>query len=127
MDPHAKNLSGAKVLVVEDEPLIAMDHADWLDAGGAIVIGPFAQVSEALQALEAGGIDAAVVDFVLADGNSEALQEALEKKQVPYVVVTAYPPVLVRRVEGQFIHTKPMTGEFLRAAVADALQRRAGV
>lgn len=124
MDSRAKELSGAKILIVEDEPLIAMDHAEWLAAAGAAVVGPFARISDALLALERGGIDVAVVDFVLTDGNSEPLQEALERGRIPFIVATAYPPVLVRRAKGQIILTKPVTGDSLRSAVAGALGAR---
>lgn len=120
---HDGDLARAKVLVVEDEPLIALDYTDWLKAAGAVVIGPCARVSEALQMLEDERIDVAVVDFVLADGNSEPLQAALTEKRVPFVVVTAYPRVLVRRADGgEAIHYKPMARDVLCAAIVDALQ-----
>lgn len=121
-ESQARELARTKVLVVEDELLIAMDYVDWLGAAGAVVVGPCSRVSEALQMLETQRVDVAVVDFVLADGNSEPLQAALAQKQVPYVVVTAYPRVLVRRADGgETIHNKPMTSAVLCAAVADAL------
>jgi hypothetical protein len=43
----------------------------------------------------------AVLDYVLAGGNSEPLQTALKSRHIPFVVVSAYPPPLVRTEPGQ--------------------------
>src|SRR5262245_56255086 len=93
-------LAGKRVLVVEDEPLIAMDYASHLTEAGAQVIGTFASVRDAMRFLKspasASILDAAVVDFVLAYRNSEPLQVALKQRHIPFVVVSAYPRPLVR-------------------------------
>jgi hypothetical protein len=65
-------------------------------------------------------IDVAVVDFVLADGNSEPLQLVLKRKHIPFVVVTAYPRPLVRTEPGQEILQKPVSGDLLRDRVEAA-------
>jgi len=117
MDESGKELMGTRVLIVEDEPLVAMDHADRLIDAGAHIVGPCALVSEAMEVLEKDDVDVAVIDYVLGDGNTEPLQAALDQKQVPYVIVTAYPRVLVRRDGQQTIHTKPVSTETLCAAV----------
>lgn len=118
-----RELSQMRVLVVEDEPLIAMDYVDWLNEAGATVVGPCSRVSAALKILENEHIDVAVIDFVLTDGTSETLQAALAEKRVPFVLVTAYPRVLVRGGDVvEPIHNKPMTNDILRAAVVEALR-----
>jgi hypothetical protein len=61
-----------------------------------------------------------VVDFVLADGNSEPLQTALLKRHIPFVVVSAYPRALVRIAPGQEILQKPVAGELLCGRVEAA-------
>jgi DNA-binding NtrC family response regulator len=108
MEEIARELSGAKVLLVEDNMITAMDHADQLHEGGAEVIGPFTTAGQALDIIKTVDFDAAVIDFVLEDCNSEALQDALESKNVPFVVVTGYPPVLVRRSVRQTLLSKPV-------------------
>lgn len=108
------DLAGRRIMLVEDELLIALDHADRLKRAGADIVGPFPLVSQALEHLESGDkIDAAVIDFVLADRNSEDLQDALDKKKVPFVIVTAYPRVLVRRDNVHAVLSKPVTTEEL--------------
>jgi DNA-binding response OmpR family regulator len=117
LDPNPLRLAGRRVLIVEDEPLIAIDHADTMSQAGADVVGLCADVPHALAYLDSVSVDVAVIDFVLLDRNSEALQVALERKRVPYVIVTAYPTVLVRRKRSQRILHKPVSPEQLCASV----------
>ena len=118
------NLAGRRIMLVEDELLIALDHADRLKRAGADIIGPFPLVSQALEHLSGDDkIDVAVIDFVLADRNSEDLQDALEKRNVPFVVVTAYPRVLVRRDNVHAVLSKPVTTEELCETVMSVCAR----
>jgi two-component SAPR family response regulator len=112
-----KQLTDIRVLLVEDEPLVAMGIADQLSAAGATIVGRCATAHDAIDILEDNAVDVAIIDFVLADNNSEVLQVALETKGVPFVVVTAYPRVLVRRNERQQILTKPVTADLLCSTV----------
>ena len=111
------SLKGRRVLLAEDNPLEAIEYCDWLCEAGAEVIGPIASVQQALSALAKGNIDAAVIDYALADGNSPRLQVALEDSHVPFVVVTAYPRPLIRRNKTQKILPKPLDSETLRTSV----------
>ena len=111
-------LAGIRVLLVEDEPIVAMAIADQLVEAGAIIAGPFRTIRGAIKALKSIEVDVAVVDFMLADGQSEPVQHALECMGVPFVVLTAYPPVMVRRHPSQQILSKPVATEFLCSTVA---------
>jgi DNA-binding response OmpR family regulator len=117
-------LAGKRVLVVEDEPLIAMDYASHLTEAGAQVIGTFASVRDAMRFLRssasASTLDAAVVDFVLADSNSEPLQVALKQRNVPFVVVSAHPRALVRTEVSERILQKPVSAKTLCDELGDA-------
>jgi CheY-like chemotaxis protein len=110
-------LSDIKVLLVEDEPLVAMGVADQLRGAGAIVLGPCATAGQAIDVLQANDVDVAVIDFVLADENSEGLQAALETKGIPFIVLTGYPRILVRRNDRQRVLSKPVSPEVLFSAV----------
>lgn len=112
-----KQLAGTRVLLVEDEPIIALDHADRLAAQGAEIVGPFAGSQEAIRELGKHDVDVAVIDFVLSDRNSLELQEELKRRHVPFVVVTAYPKVLVRGDTEQRVLGKPVSSEELCATV----------
>ena len=93
--------------------MIAMAHAALLTQAGADVIATCATVRGAVNCIREKSIDAAVVDYVLADGNSEPLQAALKREHIPFVVVTAYPRPLVRTEPGQEILQKPVTSDLL--------------
>ena len=122
-------LSGKRVLVAEDEPLIAMDYANRLAEAGAEVVARCATVRDGLAVLTRSGetdIDAAVVDFVLADRNSEPLQVALRQRDIPFVVVSAYPRVLVRTgIADDHVLQKPLTAQALCNEVRDLCNRAA--
>jgi CheY-like chemotaxis protein len=115
-------LSGKRVLVVEDEPLIAMNYITQLTEAGANVVGRCATVREALDVLKGGvpAIDDAVVDFVLKDRNSEPLQLVLKQRQIPFVVVSAYPRPLVRTEASGRILQKPVSAQNLCDELRDA-------
>jgi CheY-like chemotaxis protein len=122
-------LSGKRVLVVEDEPLIAMNYAAQLAEAGACVVGSCASVGEALNVLknagEAAAIDAAVVDFVLKDRNSEPVQVELKRRNIPFVVVSGYPRPLVRTEASRHLLRKPVSAQVLCDEIREACRRAA--
>jgi DNA-binding NarL/FixJ family response regulator len=113
----SKVLDNVKVLLVEDEPLVAVGVADQLAGAGAHVIGPCSTAGRAMAALNEHDIDVAVIDYVLADDNSEGLQATLERKGIPFVIVTGYPRVLVRRDVRQRVLSKPISAEVLASTL----------
>jgi len=121
MQPKA--LAGKRVLIVEDEPLVAMDHASRLAEAGAEIVATCATARGAADCVRTNPIDVAVVDSVLADGNSEQLQDTLRRKHIPFVVVSAYPRSLVRVYPGQEILQKPVNPNLLCGRVEAACRR----
>ena len=61
----SSELAGLRILIVEDDPIIALDVAETLADAGAIVIGPAHTVTQALKLVDGGGLDAAVLDYRL--------------------------------------------------------------
>ena len=106
-------LTGLKVLVVEDEMLVAIDYCQHLTEAGAEIVGPFTSVEQAQKSVDTSQFDVAVLDYALADQTSDPLQAALERRDIPFVVITGYPRVLVRRAENQQILTKPISPRML--------------
>ena len=111
MQPNA--LAGKRILIAEDEPVIAMDHAVLLTQAGAEIVATCATVQGAVDCIRDKQVDVAVVDYLLADGNSEPLQTALKRRHIPFVMVSAYPRPLVRTEPGQEILQKPVTRDLL--------------
>jgi PAS domain S-box-containing protein len=79
-----------RVLVVEDEPLVAMEIAQVLDAAGFDVAGPVGNTSAALELLKHKGCDAAVLDINLGGETSEAVALELLKTGLPFVTLSGY-------------------------------------
>ena len=82
--------AGRRLLLVEDNALIAMNVEDMLDMLGYVVVAAAEGVEEALAAVECGGIDAALLDVNLQGRNSFPVADALAARAVPFVFATGY-------------------------------------
>ncbi len=120
------------VLIIEDEPLIAMDIETLVKSLGHRVTGLARTHAEAIEAVEAHRPGLVLADIQLADGSSglEAVNEMLQSISVPVVFITAYPERLLtgERPEPAFLITKPFQPETVKAVISQALffERRAG-
>ena len=83
-------LAGKRVLVVEDELLVALLVEDMLVQAGCIVIGPFARVRDALAAVKTEIVDLALLDVNVAGEKVFSVAHALEERGVPFLFVTGY-------------------------------------
>lgn len=87
----------ARVLIVEDEPLIASMLIDWLEELGHEVVGPTAENAQALAYLHQGAVDAAFVDIEIQDGNAYSLADELRRLLIPFTFATGYPTDTIDR------------------------------
>jgi two-component SAPR family response regulator len=101
------------------------DYAAMLSSAGAEIVGTPQTAADVVVHLQRDRVDAAIVDFVLADGNSRTLQGFLTDKRIPFVVVSGYPSVLVRESKDQQVLHKPVTADNLCAAVRAVCERKA--
>jgi len=83
-------LQGARILIVEDEFLLAEDLADRLKREGCDVIGPASREAKALSILERDRPDAVVPDLNLDGKLSIDLAKTLVARQIPFLIVTGY-------------------------------------
>lgn len=79
-----------RVLIVEDEPMIAMVIEDSVEALGYKVVGPVAQRAEAMALAKAGAFDCAILDVNIRDGNSYDVADLLLARGCPFVLATGY-------------------------------------
>ena len=84
------DLAGKRIMVVEDELLVALLVEDVLADAGCIVVGPFARVPEALAAAKIEAIDAALLDVNVANEKVFPVAYALEERGIPFLFVTGY-------------------------------------
>src|SRR5215213_4006745 len=83
------------ILIVEDEPLIAMMLEDFLDSLGHTIRGTCDTVQCALEEVEKGGFDLAILDVNLKSENVLPVATKLRDKTLPFVIATSfhvYPP-----------------------------------
>lgn len=84
------NISDLTVLIVEDEPLIAMSLEDALIDQGVTCLGPAGSVTAALDMIEAGGFDIALLDVNLRGERVDAVADRLAVAGIPFIFTTGH-------------------------------------
>jgi CheY-like chemotaxis protein len=91
------SLHNRRVLVVEDEFLLAMTLKDWLESAGYVVVGPAPSVDKALKAIESETvINGAVVDVNLGGVLAYAVADRLLARNIPFIFTSGYENDLLR-------------------------------
>ena len=83
-------LAGRRILLVEDELLIAMTVEVVLRDEGCAIVGPIARVEPALKAAREETLDAAILDVNLAGDRIDPIAQALAERKIPFVFTTGY-------------------------------------
>ena len=113
------------VVIIEDEPLIAMDLEILVESLGHKVVGLARTRVEAVNLARATEPGLVLADIRLADGSSglDAVNEILETLGAPVIFITAYPESLLtgQRPEPAFLISKPFRAETVKAIVSQAL------
>ena len=114
-----------RVLIIEDESVIALDLARILRQLGHDVVGMAATKSEAVRLARAESPGLVLADIRLADGSSglDAVTEILDSIDVPVVFITAFPERLLtgERPEPTYLITKPFPADTVIATIGQAL------
>ncbi|WP_426023111.1 response regulator [Brevundimonas sp. PWP3-1b1] len=118
-------LNGRRVLVVEDESLVAMLLETILEDMGCIPVGPASNIDEGeILASDAADLDAALLDVNVAGRQVFPVAEALMARGIPFIFSTGYGEGgLPEEWRGQPTIQKPFT----EAAIRDALMKAMGV
>ena len=120
LDRHvgSKRLEGKRILVVEDESLLAMDIAGQLEDAGAIVIGPAGTAAAALSLIEQYRFHGALLDANLAGNPVDDIAAALVDNNIPFVFVSGYSRAsLPKAFDAVELLSKPFNARGLLAAV----------
>lgn len=114
-----------RVLIIEDEPVIALDMSNTLEAHGHHVTGIATTHREAVELARAEPPGLVLADIHLGDDSSgiDAVAEILEHYRVPVIFITAFPDRLLtgERAEPTFLITKPFDPEILSVAISQAI------
>jgi CheY-like chemotaxis protein len=116
------DFAGRRILVVEDEALVAMMLEDMLAELGCEVVGPAMRLEEGLALARMNGLDAAVLDINLAGERSYPIADLLDARGVPITFVTGYGHS-GRPGKADRVLQKPYREPQLRAVLAEMLAR----
>ncbi len=112
-------MSKLRVLVLENEPLIASLLVDWLDELGCETIGPIAALSDALARIAADSLHGAIVDISLDGGDAYPCGDVLLARGVPFAFTTGHDKGAVEdRFPGATVLSKPFDFDALKTLVA---------
>lgn len=114
-------LADKRILVLEDEYLLAVEAADALRELGAIVVGPVHRLDAALGLLATDRMDAALLDVNIAGSSSLTVAERLTELGIPFVFTTGYGAHANVPV-GSSIVDKPYTRDQIEAALLSLFQ-----
>jgi CheY-like chemotaxis protein len=112
-------LRDRRILIVEDEYLIAMSLQDALENAGSVVVGPVPSVDKAIKAIELDPhIDAAVVDVNLGGVLAYAVADMLIARKIPFVFTSGYEDNVLRN---RYAQVKNCPKPYLFRAMEEAL------
>ena len=107
-----------RILVIEDEPLIAFLLVDWLRELGYEPTGPASTVAKALDLIVSSTPHAAIVDVSLNGESCHPVAEALRERDIPFVFATGHAEALGAPYAGTPILPKPFDFQAVKEALA---------
>ncbi|MFJ6323985.1 MULTISPECIES: response regulator [unclassified Rhizobium] len=114
-----------EIMIIEDEPLIAMDIEQMVESLGHRVTGIARTHAEAVALYNATKPRMVLADIQLADGSSgiDAVNDILKSASIPVIFITAFPERLLtgERPEPTFLVTKPFNPDMVKALISQAL------
>jgi CheY-like chemotaxis protein len=115
-----------RILVVDDEVLVAYDVAQIVEDLGATVIGPAHDLERGLRLAEREPIDFALLDVNLGRQMSTPIAERLRARGIPFALVSGYTRAHIpAALSGEVLLKKPCTPETIRSAIHAALPTKA--
>jgi len=117
--------SRSDVLIIEDEPLIALQIEEIVTSLGHRVVGTATTHAQAVALFDTHRPELVLADIQLADGSSgiDAVNEILGKFSVPVIFITAFPERLLtgERPEPTYLIPKPFSDDFVRATIGQVI------
>ena len=111
-------LKGKRILVVEDEMLIALLFEDLLADFDCAVVGPALNINQALEFAQAAIIDAAILDVNLGGDSSFPVADILRRRNVPLIFASGYGSVgLPSEWQGRPLLPKPFVADDVAAVL----------
>ena len=128
LDEASRDISrqvATDIMIIEDEPLIAMDIEDMVKGLGHTVTGIARTHAEAVELYHRTSPRMVLADIQLADGSSgiDAVNDILKNSTIPVIFITAFPERLLtgEKPEPAFLVTKPFNPDMVKALISQAL------
>ena len=125
MTPHLP-LVAARILIVEDDAIQALDLSAALSEAGASVIGPASNLDMAAQLIADTVCTAAVLDLRVGNRNATSFAQQLLQRRIPFILCTGYPDSAFFRTEweGYKLLSKPVDLAMLISELARLIRLR---
>jgi DNA-binding NtrC family response regulator len=114
-----RTLAGCVILVVEDEPIIALDVVSGLQDAGATVVA-VRTLEDALRMAQMPELTAAVLDHRLSEGDTSAICEKLKERHIPFVLYSGVSSIHGACSQGELVR-KPAPAKKLVATLVQQL------
>jgi CheY-like chemotaxis protein len=118
--PASGRLAGKRFLIVEDEPLVALDTASGLEEAGAEIVSSTGSSKDALEIIEHTTLDAALLDGNLHGHPVDTIAAALTRRRVPFLFLSGYGRESLPQA---FRHTSLLSKPFSQRQLVDACAR----
>lgn len=115
-------LAGRRILLVEDEAIIAAMVEDMLTQLGAHVVGPASSISAGLSLADTEVVDAAVLDVNIRSNRIDPIVDLMRTRHIPFVFATGYGASAAAVTGREPVIEKPYTMEKLESALALVLR-----
>jgi PAS domain S-box-containing protein len=123
-----RRLAGCRFVVIEDEPLVALELASVLEDAGAQIVGHAGTCAQALEIIESVPLDGAFLDGNLRGEPVGEVAEALARRKVPFLFVSGYDRANLPSAFGSVaVLQKPFLHHDLLDAAAQLFPRARGV
>ena len=120
---NANDLSGVRILIVEDDYYLATDAETTLRSAGATILGPCGDEGSALAIVAGETLDCAILDVNLGPGPSFHLATTMRTRGIPFVFVTGYDHDVIPDEFGDVARLqKPYLEHHLHNAIARLLR-----
>lgn len=107
-----------RILILEDEGLIALDLATFLERHGHKVVGPAATCLNALKLLQSQDVDVGILDLILKDETCEIVADQLDAKEIPWLLLTGIDfPSLPKRLKNVPSFARPIVKDQILAEI----------
>ena len=117
-NPQGVDLAGLRILVVEDDMLIAIHVEESLRELGCVVVGPIGKLDDAMRLAKSADFDAAILDVNVRGGHVYPVAERLRARGIPFALASGYGDwALPAEFRDQPRLTKPFTTRELEAQV----------